>query len=69
MNKKLFPAIAFGLLGALLAVGAVSACSSSAAEAPDKSRYDVQVEELLAKMTLDEKIGQLQQRTAASVFH
>lgn len=63
MNKKLFPAIAFGLLGALLAVGAVSACSSSAAEAPDKSRYDVQVEELLAKMTLDEKIGQLNQLT------
>lgn len=63
MNKKLFPAIAFGLLSLLAAGGAISACSGSSAETPEKSDVEGRIEALLSQMTIEEKIGQLNQLT------
>ena len=63
MNKKLFPAIAFGLLSLLAVGGAISACTGTSAEAPDKSDVEGRIEALLSQMTLEEKIGQLNQLT------
>lgn len=63
MNKKLFPSIAFGLLGVIAAGGAISACSESSAKSSDKSDVEARVEALLSQMTLEEKIGQLNQLT------
>jgi beta-glucosidase len=46
----------------LIVVAVLAACSASALAAPKPlSSYDPQVKELLAKMTLDEKIGQMTQ--------
>lgn len=63
MNKKLFPAIVFGLLSLLAVGGAISACTGTSAEAPDKSDVEGRIEALLSQMTLEEKIGQLNQLT------
>lgn len=61
MNRKFFPSVAFGLLGALVAGGALCACGGS--EADGGTDVEARVEALLSKMTLEEKIGQLNQLT------
>lgn len=61
MKRTLFPAIAFGLLGSILAIGGISSCAKSSAKNSDD--VEARVNDLLAKMTIEEKIGQLNQLT------
>ncbi|MDE6310275.1 MAG: beta-glucosidase BglX [Muribaculaceae bacterium] len=63
MNKKLFPSIAFGLLGVIVAGGAISSCVKSVAGGDDKDNVEARIEALLSQMTIEEKIGQLNQLT------
>lgn len=63
MNKKLFPMIAFGLLASIMAGGAISSCTKSEAKGTGDAETEARIEALLAQMTIDEKVGQLNQLT------